>query len=191
MSLTLGLKALGIGKTLFGWLRSLVRWIFSDWRHIVIAVLSLVAAYQFMQAGKYHRQADRAVAALERANNTISDMKAASAKAKTENDARVARINAENERKADNAKRDYQARLASNNAVLDSWLRKTNRGASGTSGIAQTATGPTGIVEAGPEADVPEKYALVPIADLELTAQAYATLEALQHWARDVGEVAD
>jgi alkylation response protein AidB-like acyl-CoA dehydrogenase len=78
MWFTIALKLLGIGKTLLSWGRAALRWIFSDWRHIVIAVLSLFAAYHYLQAAKYHRQADRAVTAFERANKTIADMEAAS-----------------------------------------------------------------------------------------------------------------
>jgi hypothetical protein len=67
---------------LLAWGRSALGWIFKDWRHILIAVLSMLAAYWHLDAAKANKHADKAVAALERANKTIADMTAASEAAK-------------------------------------------------------------------------------------------------------------
>jgi len=95
MLLTLGLKALGIGKTLLSWVRDCIEWIFKDWRYVLIAVLSLIAAYWYIDSGKARKQADKATAALVVANKTIADMKDASEAA------RLAQIALNDKRKQD------------------------------------------------------------------------------------------
>jgi hypothetical protein len=186
MWLTLGLKALGIGKTLLAWGRSALGWIFKDWRHLLIAVLGLFAAYWYLDAAKANKHADKAVAALERANKTIADMTAASEAAKRFALAEKVRIEADNERKANEA-RETQKRLAADyDARLASWLRKNNRGATSIANLPKASEAASGIVGAGPEALIPDGYALVEIAELQKVPRCYSTLEALQGWARSV-----
>jgi len=96
-----------------------------------------------------------------------------------------ARIEAENERKAKDAaeletklRADYDSRLAR-------WLQN-NRRTAGSTNLPEASKAPERTAEAGAAAVIPEDFALVPIADLELSAQAFAKLEALQSWAREV-----
>ena len=98
-----------------------------------------------------------------------------------------ARIEAENKRKAENAKLDYQKRLAANDAALRNWLQN-NRRATGKANMSCPAPSAEGIVGESAAADIPATHAIVPIADLELSAQAFAKLEALQAWAKQTSE---
>lgn len=96
-----------------------------------------------------------------------------------------ARIEAENERKAENAKADYQKRLAAYDANLRNWLQN-NRRATGQANLPSAGEATSGTPEAGATPDIPATHAIVPIADLELSAQAFAKLEALQAFWRGV-----
>ena len=96
-----------------------------------------------------------------------------------------ARIEAENERKAERAKADFESRIAANNAALRNWLQN-NRRATGNPDLSGPAEATSGIAQAGPATVIPEDFALVPIADLELSAQAFAKLEAWQAWYRSL-----
>lgn len=96
-----------------------------------------------------------------------------------------ARIEADNERKAKDAaeletklRADYDSRLAR-------WLQN-NRRAAGNANLPEASKAAERASGAGPAAVIPEDFALVPIADLELSAQAFAKLEALQTWAQGV-----
>lgn len=95
------------------------------------------------------------------------------------------KIEADNERKADEARQletklrsDYDSRLAR-------WLQN-NRRATGQAYLSCPATSAEGAIGEGAVADIPATHAIVPIADLELSAQAFAKLEALQVWADDI-----
>lgn len=183
------LRLLGFGKTLLSWGRSALRWIVSDWRHILIALVSLFAAYQWLEAGKYQRAHERAVTSLERANKTIADMKAASEAAKQAAIANAKRVEAEYERIATDAKNSYDRALADNRASVGRWKLQNRRSATGKGDSTTTATGTEGI--AGTEAlpNIPSGFALVPESDLDKTADIQATLYALQEWARGIGKV--
>jgi hypothetical protein len=98
-----------------------------------------------------------------------------------------ARIEAENKRKAENAKADYEKRLAANDVNLRNWLQN-NRRATGKAYLSCPAPSAEGIVGESAAADIPATHAIVPIADLELSAQAFAKLEALQAWAKQTSE---
>lgn len=97
------------------------------------------------------------------------------------------KIESENERKADEARQlekklrsDYDSRLAR-------WLQN-NRRATGQANLSSAGeTAERAIGESGPS-ELPEGYAIVPVNDLELSAQAFAKLEALQAFWREVGE---
>ena len=102
--------------------------------------------------------------------------------------AEKARIEAENERKAENAKADYQKRLAANDAALRNWLQN-NRRSTGNPDLSSSGEATSGTSDAGSAPDIPATHAIVPIADLELSAQAFAKLEALQAWLRDVADI--
>jgi hypothetical protein len=98
-----------------------------------------------------------------------------------------ARIEADNERKAKDAaeletklRADYDSRLAR-------WLQN-NRRTAHNANLPEASKAPEGTAGAGAAAVIPEDLALVPVADLELSAQAFAKLEALQAWAKSVTE---
>ena len=96
-----------------------------------------------------------------------------------------ARIEAENKRKAEHAKLDYQKRLAANDAALRNWLQN-NRRATGKANMSSAGQATSGVADPGAATDIPATHAIVPIADLELSAQAFAKLEALQAFWRGV-----
>ncbi len=178
----IAMKLFGFGKTLLSWGRSALRWIVSDWRHILIALVSLFAAYQWLEAGKYQRAHERAVTSLERANKTIADMKAASEAAKQAAIANAKRVEADYERIADNAEIAYKNSLTGNRAALDRWLRKDgNRATSQANCPAVSEMPGEPVQDAG--------KALVPIRDLEIAADNYSQLTALIEWARGVQDV--
>lgn len=96
-----------------------------------------------------------------------------------------ARIEAENERKAKDAaelekklRSDYDSRLAR-------WLQN-NRGSTGQANLPSAGETAEGTARESGLAELPEGYAIVPVADLELSAQAFAKLEALQAFWRAV-----
>jgi len=119
---------------------------------------------------------------------TVASVKAAQEQATKLAIAEKKRTDELNRQKADEAKRDYEKRLAANDAALRKWLRSqagrstSNTDLSGQSEAAERTAG------AGGNAFVPEGHALVPIRDLELSAQAFAKLEALQSWVKSVSE---
>jgi len=95
------------------------------------------------------------------------------------------KIEADNERKADEARQletklrsDYDARLAG-------WLQN-NRRATGKAYLSCPAPSAEGVDGESAVTDIPATHAIVPIADLDLSAQAFAKLEALQVWAADI-----
>ena len=99
-----------------------------------------------------------------------------------------ARIEAENKRKAEHAKLDYQKRLAANDASLRNWLRSQAGRPTGNPDLPSAGQATSGASRESAVADIPATHAIVPIADLELSAQAFAKLEALQAWARSLTE---
>jgi hypothetical protein len=117
--------------------------------------------------------------------DTLAKVEAAQKLAETRAREEKARIEAENERKAERAKADFESRLAANNAALRNWLQN-NRRATGNPDLSSAAEATSGIAQAGPAPDLPTGYALVPINDLQLSAEAFAKLESLQSWAKSV-----
>ena len=96
------------------------------------------------------------------------------------------KIEADNERKADEA-RDLEKKLRSDyDARLAGWLRSQDRRATGKANMSCPAPSPEGVAGESAAADIPATHAIVPIADLDLSAQAFAKLEALQVWAADI-----
>ena len=97
-----------------------------------------------------------------------------------------ARIEAENERKAENAKADYQKRLAANNAAIQRFLRSQAGSATGNTNLPEASEATERASEDRGEAIISTDFATVPIKDLQLTAEAFAKLEAWQAWYRSV-----
>ena len=89
------------------------------------------------------------------------------------------KIEADNERKADEA-RDLEKKLRSDyDSRLAGWLQN-NRRATGKAYLSCPAPSTEGIAGESAASDIPANFALVPVSDLELSAQAFAKLEALQ-----------
>lgn len=99
-----------------------------------------------------------------------------------------ARIEESNRKKAHEAKRDYEKRLAANDAALRKWLRSQAGRATGNTDLSSQPEATSGTSNSSGVAELPQGHALVPIRDLELSAQAFAKLEALQEWARSVDQ---
>lgn len=98
-----------------------------------------------------------------------------------------ARIEAENERKANDA-RELEKKLRSDyDARLARWLQN-NRRSTGQANLPETGSPSEGTVGESGLAQFPEGYAIVPVNDLRLSAEAFAKLEALQNWAKSVIE---
>jgi hypothetical protein len=76
---------------------------------------------------------------------------------------------------------DYDSRLAG-------WLRSQDRRATGKAYLSCPAPSSEGTVGESAAADIPATHAIIPIADLELSAQAFAKLEVLQAWAKQIAE---
>ena len=95
------------------------------------------------------------------------------------------KIEADNERKADEA-RDLEKKLRSDyDSRLAGWLQN-NRRATGKAYLSCPAPSTEGIAGESAASDIPANFALVPVSDLELSAQAFAKLEALQAFWRAV-----
>ena len=95
------------------------------------------------------------------------------------------KIEADNERKADEA-RDLEKKLRSDyDSRLAGWLQN-NRRATGKAYLSCPAPSSEGTARESAVADIPATHAIVAVADLELSAQAFAKLEALQSWAADI-----
>lgn len=96
-----------------------------------------------------------------------------------------ARIEAENERKANDA-RELEKKLRSDyDARLARWLQN-NRRSTGQANLPETGSPAQGTAGESGLAELPEGYAIVPVNDLRLSAEAFAKLEALQAWARSI-----
>ena len=117
--------------------------------------------------------------------DTLAKVEVAQKLAETRAREEKARIEADNKRKAENAKADYEKRIADYDARLARWLQN-NRSATGKTNLSSAAEATNGIAQAGPAPDLPTGYALVPINDLQLSAEAFAKLESLQSWAKSV-----
>ena len=182
------LKLLGIGKAILGWLKSGLRWCLSDWRHAVIVALGVATLIFHLSSNKWQARAEKAFATVEARDRTIADFKEAQEKATLFAKAEKARIEALNERKADEA-RDLEKKLRSDyDARLAGWLRSQDRRATGKAYLSCPAPSTEGTAGESAAADIPANFALVPVSDLELSAQAFAKLEALQAWAKQTSE---
>jgi len=120
-------------------------------------------------------------------SKTLDKVEAAQKLAETRALEEKAKADADNKRKAENAKADYQKRLAEYDARLTRWLQN-NRSAARKADMPGPTETPGGIAGTSAVTDLPEGYALVPVGDLQLSAEAFAKLEALQEWAKSVTE---
>lgn len=118
---------------------------------------------------------------------TVASIKAAQEQATKLAIAEKKRIELANERKAQDA-RELEKKLRSDyDARLARWLQN-NRGSTGQANLPETGSPTQGTVRESGLAQLPEGYAIVPVNDLQLSAEAFAKLEALQNWAKSVIE---
>jgi hypothetical protein len=101
------------------------------------------------------------------------------------NKVKVAQIERQYAAISEKAESDYERRIADNRVALSEWMRKqANKGNTGSTGASESAP-VSGKAVSGTET------AIVPVADLEIVADAYAQLDALRAWALEVGKVTD
>lgn len=143
-----------------------------------IALFAILAAVQYGNARHWQKQ----YAASEK---VVAQYEAAQVAAKELNKAKVAEIERQYAAISEKAESDYERRIADNRVALSEWMRKqANKGDTGSTGASEAAP-VSGEVVSGAET------AIVPVADLEIVADAYAQLDALRAWALEVGKVTD
>ena len=141
-----------------------------------IALFAILAAVQYGNARHWQKQ----YAASEK---VVAQYEAAQVAAMEINKAKVAEIERQYAVISEKAESDYERRIADNRVALSEWMRKqANKGHTSSTGASEVAPVP-GEVVSGTET------AIVPVADLEIVADAYAQLDALRAWALDVGKV--
>jgi hypothetical protein len=139
-------------------------------------VFALLAALQWQNAKHWQKRyiaSEKVVAQYEVAQIAATEI----------NKARVAQIEREYAKIAEKSEIDYEKRIADNRAALDRWMRSQGSKRNTKDTGASQAAPVSGEVVSGAET------AIVPVADLEIVADAYAQLDALRAWALDVGKV--
>lgn len=150
-----------LGLRLLGWARSLLdiakrglRWILSDWRHIVIAVLAVIAVVTLVQRNDARDGEAKAIATAK--SNLAWGKRWQSAYgrllADTEEERRVAaeldranaqRVTAELQRVKERTAHDYETRLVDTRAALGSLQSRLARASTGDSGGGNPTGGDT------------------------------------------------
>ena len=139
-------------------------------------IFALIAATQYGNARHWEK---RYIAS----EKVVAQYEAAQVAAIEINKAKVAEIERQYATISEKAESDYERRIADNRAALDRWMRsQAAKGSTGSTGASEAAPVP-GEVVSGAET------AIVPVADLEIVADAYAQLDALRAWALEVGKV--
>jgi hypothetical protein len=141
-----------------------------------IALFALLAAVQYGNARHWEKRyiaSEKTVARYEGAQLAAIEI----------NKAKVAQIERQYATISEKAESDYEKRIADNRAALDRWMRnQAAKGSAGSTGASEAASVPGEIVSGA-------ETAIVPVADLEIVADAYAQLDALRAWALEVGKV--
>ncbi|MCC3607435.1 MAG: hypothetical protein JGK24_30465 [Microcoleus sp. PH2017_29_MFU_D_A] len=144
--------------------------------YVAIGFLAMLAAIQYGNARHWEKRyvaSEKVVARYEVAQVAAVEI----------NKAKVAQIERQYAAISEKAESDYERRIADNRVALSEWMRKqANKGDTGSTGASEAAP-VSGEVVSGTET------AIVPVADLEIVADAYAQLDALRAWALDVGKV--
>ena len=145
-----------------------------------IALFALLAVVQWQSARHWEK---RYVGSEKAHSATKAAYTGAQAAAQELNKAKVAQIEREYAVIAEKSEREYDALLSDNRRAVASFMRNqiTNRSTKST-GTSPSAPVPTETVSGA-------ETAIVPLADLEIVAGAYAQLDALRAWALDVGKV--
>jgi len=148
--------------------------------YAAIAVFALLAAVQWQSARHWEK---RYIGSEKAHSATVAAYTGAQVAAKELNKAKVAQIEREYEIAGQKAEAEYEKRIVANRATLREWMRnQANRSAAQSAGASEAAP-VSGEVVSGAET------AIVPVADLEIVADAYAQLDALRAWALEVGKV--
>lgn len=148
--------------------------------YAAIAVFALLAAVQWQSAKHWQK---RYIGSEKAHSATKAAYTGAQIAAKELNKAKVAQIEREYEIAGQKAEIEYEKSIADNRATLNRWMRnQAAKGSTGSTGASEAAPVPGGIVQGAEET-------LVPVADLEIVADAYAQLDALRAWALEVGKV--
>ena len=148
--------------------------------YAAIGLFALLAVVQWQSARHWEK---RYIGSEKAHSATKAAYTGAQIAAKELNKAKVAQIEREYTAISEKAESDYEKRIADNRVALDRWVRsQTAKGSTGSTGASQVAP-VSGEVMSGTET------AIVPVADLEIVADAYAQLDALRAWALEVGKV--
>jgi hypothetical protein len=139
-------------------------------------IFALLAAVQYGNAVHWQK---RYIAS----EKTVAKYEGAQVAAIEINKAKVAEIERQYAAISEKAESDYEKRIADNRTALDRWMRSQASKRNTSSTGASKATPVPGEVVSGAET------AIVPVADLEIVADAYAQLDALRAWALEVGKV--
>jgi hypothetical protein len=144
--------------------------------YAAIGLFAILAAVQWQSARHWSK-----VALNERAAYTA--IKTAQVAAQELNKAKVAQIERQYATISEKAESDYEKRIADNRRAVAEFMRsQANKSNTGSTGASEAAP-VSGEVVSGAET------AIVPVTDLEIVADAYAQLDALQAWALEVGKV--
>ena len=145
---------------------------------LIVTVAASVWLYHGREQTRNHLAKEQAAHIATKVNYANAQKVAAEINKK-----QVARIESEYAAIAEKAESDYERRIADNRVALDRWLRsQAAKGSAGSTRASSTAP-VSGEVVSGAET------AIVPVADLEIVADAYAQLDALRAWALEVGKV--
>lgn len=175
------LSALGLGKRLFNWLRSL------PWYVLAIGALALLSAFLWHRGNHIAKQRDRALAGLkiERQAHAadISRWQAAQRQAEAAQQANLTRV-------AKLQKDISNETITAYRADADNWrarfakLRASgNRGASGETGLPAISPTPSGTVPAGGDTGRDPETVAVKVDDLETLVENSLLARAIQDWA--------
>jgi len=161
-------------------------WLLGAWRFIrplmpyiaaALVVLGLLSAYGHREYGRGKHSRDAEVSALQ---GTIANFKAASAKAKADNEANVARINGLQDQVTKDKNDEAPKQLADARAALAAYVLRHPAVHQGNAGQDQ----PPGIPDAPGKPDAAPSEAVVSVADLDACAVSYTTAIGLQDWIR-------
>ena len=144
--------------------------------YAAIGLFALLAVVQYANARHWEKRyigSEKTVARYEGAQLAAIEI----------NKAKVAQIEREYAAIAKKSEKDYEKLVAVNRAALDRWVRsQASKGNPSSTGASQAAPVSDEVVSG-------TETAIVPVADLEIVADAYAQLDALRAWALEVGKV--
>lgn len=139
-------------------------------------IFAIIAAVQYGNARHWEK---RYIAS----EKTVARYESAQVAAMEINKAKVAQIERQYAAIAKKSEIDYEKRIADNRAAFGRWMRnQANKGNTSSTGASKAAPVSSEVVSG-------TETAIVPVADLEIVADAYAQLDALREWALEIGRV--